>query len=192
MTRTYEVEIKVPVKEPSVIVNKILSTGGKELNTEVQTDIYFAHPCRSFEETDEALRVRSRGEITEGHLTDHRSLVEMTYKGPKVDSTTKTREEYSIGLNESHSVIQILKRLGFEEVATVVKRRTFFKIDNITISLDNVGAVGTFVELEAIASGESEMTAKREIIIDLVRKLGLDPTDSVRESYLELFLALKK
>lgn len=188
MVRTYEVEIKIPITDLSVIREAILASSGKELNSEVQTDVYYAHPCRSFEETDEALRVRSRGEIANGHLSDHYSTVELTYKGPKVDATTKTREEYSLGLEDSQIISQILARLGFAQVATVIKHRTFFRIADITLSIDDVEGVGTFIELEAIASGESDMDARRDEIIAMVRRIGLDPSQSVRESYLELLL----
>jgi adenylate cyclase class 2 len=192
MTRTYEVEIKIPIRDTKSVRETILAKGGTELNSEVQTDTYFAHPCRSFEETDEALRVRSRDNITDENLSPHYAHVELTYKGPKVDSTTKTREEYSIGLAESQIVTQILDKLSFEQVATVTKHRTFFKLDEITLSVDDVEDVGTFIELEAIASGEEEMTKQRDKIIEMVRQIGLDPIESVRESYLELLLAKNK
>jgi adenylate cyclase class 2 len=85
-----------------------------------------------------------------------------------------------------------LDKLSFEQVATVTKHRTFFKLDEITLSVDDVEDVGTFIELEAIASGEEEMTKQRDKIIEMVRQIGLDPIESVRESYLELLLAKNK
>ena len=47
-----------------------------------QVDTYFSHPARDFAATDEALRIRS---------IDQENFV--TYKGPKLDATTKTRRE---------------------------------------------------------------------------------------------------
>ena len=47
-----------------------------------QIDQYFAHPVRDFAQTDEALRIRRVGDLNF-----------VTYKGPKLDSTTKTRRE---------------------------------------------------------------------------------------------------
>ena len=47
-----------------------------------QVDRYFAHPCRDFARTDEALRLRRDGDD-----------VAITWKGPRIDAATKTRRE---------------------------------------------------------------------------------------------------
>ena len=53
----------------------------------VQIDCYYAHPVRDFAASDEALRLRQVGENNY-----------ITYKGPKLDTTTKTRREIEISL----------------------------------------------------------------------------------------------
>ena len=53
----------------------------------VQVDQYFAHPARDFAQTDEALRLRRVGKQNF-----------ITYKGSKIDATTKTRREIELPL----------------------------------------------------------------------------------------------
>ncbi|MHA1769166.1 MAG: class IV adenylate cyclase [Candidatus Thorarchaeota archaeon] len=188
MSKTYEVEIKIPHSDSESIEAAILARAGTRMNSETQTDIYFDHPCRSFKDSDEAIRIRSRSSIIDEPPEESHPLVELTYKGPKIDSTTKTREEYSVGLSDADTATKILESLGFKRVATIVKRRVFYRIDDVILSLDDVAGVGTFLELEMIATGDEQMNAKRASLIQLVRDLGLDPADSVTESYLELYL----
>ena len=187
---SYEVEVKIPIPDEKSIESVLLKLGAKKTNIETQTDVYFDHPCRSFEETDEALRIRSRGKITKFEespsISDQKT--EMTYKGPKLDSTTKTRLEISLGIADIASAKTILDQLGFRNVATIRKQRSFFLLEDTVISIDSVEHVGLFLELERVVESEELIHSARELIFGQLEKLGLDSKDSIRESYLELFL----
>jgi predicted adenylyl cyclase CyaB len=84
----------------------------------------------------------------------------------------------------------LLAALGFKPVATVRKRRQKFQITHaghdVEGSLDDVDAVGKFVELELVANDQALDEARR-VIAELARELKLGPSD--RRSYLELLLA---
>ena len=71
-----------------------------------RSDRYFAHPSRDFARTDEALRLRRIGEFNF-----------ITYKGPKLDATTKTRREIEIGLADGQQAAtdaaELLAAIGF-------------------------------------------------------------------------------
>jgi adenylate cyclase class 2 len=190
LAESYEVEVKIPIQDEKAIMHAILKAGGTQLNSEIQSDMYFDHPCRSFSQTDEAIRIRVR-EPVDNHplIPSEHSSIELTYKGPKIDKTTKTRVEYTSGISDLKATTSILHHTGFKHVATIKKRRIFFELDGITVSIDNVESVGTFIELELIANSKKEMQHARDRILSLVRGLNLDPTRMVRESYLELYLA---
>ena len=187
----YEVEVKLPLTDKKAMKLAIIEAGGIALNSEFQEDIYYDHPCRSFSESDEAVRVRYRTRSDGPTISETgHAPVELTYKGPKIDKTTKTRIEYTVNLNESEkdSMIHILLSAGFKHVAKVVKYREFFDIQGITASLDTVTDVGEYIEFELIAHGKDEMKKARERILKLASKLGLDEKDTVRESYLEIYM----
>ena len=186
MGETYEVEVKVAIDNIEEMEDRIVRLGATKINKEVQIDSYFDHPCRTFQETDEALRVRLRQPID---LEDTSiDLVEFTYKGPKIDSTTKTRIESSVNLNNAGEITFILENLGFTLVAKVTKKRQFFSLSTLTLSTDDVEDVGIFLELESIAKNKDELTDAREHIFKIMEELGLDKSQSIRESYLELYL----
>jgi len=77
----YEVEKKFPVADLAEIVPKLDQLRATFSDPVLQIDRYFAHPVRDFSSTDEALRIRS--------VADENRI---TYKGPKIDATTKTRK----------------------------------------------------------------------------------------------------
>jgi len=187
MGDTYEVEVKIAIDSYEEMEERILDLGAEKINREIQVDSYYDHPCKTFQETDEALRVRSRQPIGNERTESSRNLVELTYKGPKVDTTTKTRIETSVNLDDATEIASILENLGFKQVATVIKKRQFFRLPSITISIDEVEDVGLFMELESIAQTE-EVDKARENIFEMMKKLDLDPSKSIRASYLELYV----
>ncbi len=166
-----EVEIKARIRNPDEI-RRILKDMGAKYEGEVhQKDIYFNHPCRDFASTDEALRVRISGDVR------------ITYKGPKVDSETKTREEIELEVESAEKAMDMMKRLGFIEAGTVEKMRETYSLNDVEITIDNVVGLGYFIELEI--QGENN-DKNRERLFSLGKDLGLN--DYIRESYLELIL----
>jgi len=185
-----EVEVKVPVTNPEAVRRALRRRGAVRINSETQYDEYYDHPCKSFHATDEAVRLRRRiptsirQNVAKGGFGQ---IIELTYKGPKVDSKSKTRIEVSFAVDNLESARLFLENLGFQYVATMTKRRSFYKLDDITASLDDVEEVGLFLEIEQIVTLYDEVERTRERLLHLVGELGLNPSDSIRESYLELF-----
>lgn len=178
----YEVEQKFPVADTASLEARLIAMGTTISEARVEADLYYAHPAREFAVTDEALRIRRRGES---------NLI--TYKGPKIDATTKTRREIELPLppgEEAYAAWRgLLEALGFTPVTEVRKRRRKASVAwldrRIEVSLDAVDEVGTFVELELVAEAEGVETAKA-CIGSLAEALGL--SGSERRSYLELLL----
>lgn len=191
MSESFEVEVKIPIDNVEEMTQKLIDSGAKALNSEVQVDTYFDHPCRTFVETDEAVRVRTRRPLDEQELTTTFPPNELTYKGPKLDEKTKTRVEYTTGIDDTDQLTSILVSLSFKPIANVRKKRTFFDLRDITISIDDVEDVGLFLELESIAHHKDEMESAKETIFEILTELGLDPERTVRDSYLEMYLAGK-
>ena len=179
---SYEVELKFSVPDLPAF-----STWLAELKVVVdhpadETDLYFAHPARDFAKTDEALRLRRKGDANY-----------ITYKGPKIDAATKTRREIELPLGPGDEAFQswkaLLEAVGFRPVAEVHKSRRKAAIPwqgrTVEASLDDVQGVGTFVEFELVVD-EPEVDAARSCIISLAQSFGL--TKGERRSYLEMLL----
>jgi adenylate cyclase class 2 len=178
----YEVECKYRVADLAALEKRLAERGARVGVAELQVDIYFQHPSRDFAATDEALRIRRIG---------GRNFV--TYKGPKVDKTTKTRREIELPLapgdEGARGFASLLEALGFRRVAEVRKHRRKALLSSrgqeVEIALDEVERVGTFAELELQAE-EADLDQARACLASLAQDLGL--LDSERRSYLELLL----
>ena len=188
MSEFFEVEVKVAIEDINEMRQRLIDSGAKVLNSEVQIDMYYDHPCRTFVKTDEAVRIRTRSPLDEQGLATSFAPNELTYKGPKLDETTKTRVEYSVGIDDTDQLNSILESLSFKPIAKVTKKRTFFEHRNITISIDDVEDVGIFLELESIAHEKDEMDSAKRVIFEILEELGIDAEQTIRDSYLEMYM----
>lgn len=151
----------------------------------VQVDIYFAHPSKNFRETDEALRLRRVGNDNV-----------ITYKGPKLDQTMKTREEIELPIASGPEGLAqfqtLLERLGFNAVSEVHKVRVPGVLNwndcEIHLALDSVQGLGDFLELEMIATADELARAKQQIE-HLAAQLSLTQTE--RRGYLDLLMQMR-
>ena len=169
---TLEIEVKAYADDLERVETDLKRMGAHFVAEINQTDTYFNHPNRIFAETDEALRIR----VSDDHTF-------LTYKGPKIDARSKTREEIEVSLEHADVTAQLLTKLGFTPVADVKKVRRIFTLDNFTICLDTVDTVGTFVEVET--SGENVEELQNQAF-SILETLNLKKHE--RKSYLELLL----
>lgn len=174
-----EVEQKHRVNDPAALQRRLQELGATLRAPIEQSDEYFAHPCRDFAKTDEALRIRSVG-------AEH----SVTYKGPKLDATTKSRRELELPLaTERADFAELLATLGFESVLVVRKTRRPFELEHRGQSVhgawDSIDGLGEFVELE-LSADDSTLAAAKAVIASLASELELGPSE--RRSYLELQL----
>ena len=181
-----EVEQKFRVDDLAGLERQLALLGGEPGEAQVQVDVYYAHPVRDFAATDEALRVRRVG--PENYIT---------YKGPKLDATTKTRRELELALpagdEGAEAAAALLEALSFRKVLEVCKRRRHVTLVwqgyEVTIALDHLDGLGDFVELELLAD-ESSMQAAQTAVAALAQRLEL--RNGERRSYLELLLDAHK
>ena len=190
----YEVELKYRVADGRAIEDRLAGLGACWHGTTEQVDRYFNHPSRDFAVTDEALRLRSTA-----------AGVAITWKGPRLDATAKTRREIELPLAlaavpaaaEASSAIpatldrwtELLEALGFRRVREVAKRRRLATVAwegaAIEVALDHVAGLGDFVELELQAEFAGIAVAAARIE-SLARELGC--ANPERRSYLEMLL----
>lgn len=158
----------------------------------VECDAFFRCDALGFPNAGKMLRIRRRG-----------SFLAVTYKGPRLDETTKTREEIELplvvpGFDDSairkalvdrtrDDWARFFGRLGFQEAQSVEKtRRTAlceFKSRRFTITLDTLAELGVFTEIETLAP-EGDLEEARDAVKELAEALGL--RDTIVKSYLAL------
>jgi len=177
----YEVELKLRADHES-LRERLDDVGADRIEHRQQIDTYYDAPHRSFADTDEALRIR-REEPADGE-----TVTKLTYKGPLVEAASKTREEHETVVDDDEALQGVLAGLGFEPAAVVEKDRTYYDFEGYTLVLDAVEGLGEFVEIEREVA-EAEIETAREEAVDVLERLGLDPDEQIRTSYLGLLLA---
>ena len=178
----YEVEQKFVAGDLSSVRERLRELDITTYTHRSETDTYFSHPARDFAQTDEAIRLRRDGQTNR-----------ITYKGPKIDQTTKTRREIDLPLPEGVDTFdqwcELLAALSFKPVGEVHKERDKAWLDweayRVEVSLDTIEELGTFVELEVIVD-EDQLDQARAVIASLAERLGLKQNE--RRSYLCLLI----
>ncbi len=189
-----EVEIKVRISDPSAIREKFEENNGVYKISLQHEDTYFNMPkgLRNFEETDEALRVRKSIEFNKNNqIIKHNINHYITYKGKKLDSSTKTRKELDIKIEDTETMKFLLKELGFQEVLTVKKERDLYEFEfknyQIEALIDYLPILDQhFIEVECLLHSSEKLEDSKEILFDFLGLLGIRREESIRKSYLEL------
>ena len=191
-----EVEIKVKISDPNLMRKKFEENNGIYKLSLNHEDTYFNMPkgLRDFRQTDEALRLRKSIEFNRDNKTKTQKInYYITYKGKKIDKTTKTREEIEVKITEIEDMKKILKFLGFREVFTVVKKRELydfiFNDTRIEALIDYIPVLEQhFVEVELITESYETVDENKEILFKFLSIFGIKKQESIRKSYLELII----
>lgn len=178
-----EVEVKYPVADIESVARTLAGLGATPGADRTDRDHYFNAPDLDFALTDEAVRLRRIGRANR-----------LTYKGPKLDTISKTRTEIEIRLADGDATAadaeRLLLALRYRAVAVVTKRRRLYHLTrggfDVEVCLDDVDRVGTFAEVEVVAEPARYEDARR-VVLDLAAELGL--ANPERRSYLELLLS---
>lgn len=178
-----EVEVKAKIDDFDSIKSKLDKLGAVKTITQIQEDLYFKSPIVDFAKTDEALRIR-----TVKTCADEKILI--TYKGPKLNSKSKTREEIELAIENSEKTEKILEHLGFKKVRVVKKEREYYSYKNFEISLDDVEGLDPYMEIEIGVEDGIDYHKAQDSIFELYDKIGINDGFE-NTSYLELLENVK-
>ena len=179
---TLEVELKFKLADARQLLLELAKLKAVHCSDDSQSDHYYNHPSRDFSKTDEAFRVRVQ-----------RKTACLTYKGPRLDQETKTRREIEVDLADAETSVRdaesLFENLGFRSVGKVVKQRKTYQVmwesRQVTLTLDDVEGLGSFIEIELVVD-ESDWKAAKVCLLSFASRLGLE--SAIHTSYLELLL----
>lgn len=193
-----ELETKIKLRDEKRVLDTLDKMGAEFKYFFKHEDRYYNAPpsLRDFQKTDEALRIRSVHYLSEDGATILEKKHDITYKGPKMDKTVKTRKELVVDINSPDNMHAILEALGFIHVITLIKYRRgyslVYKGYHIEIVVDRVEELdGVFMEAEIIAESKEDMDAIKSILLEFIGLLGYSEQDCIVDSYLELVLKKK-
>jgi adenylate cyclase class 2 len=171
-----EIELKVRIFPLDPVRKKLIEHKAQFCGRVHEHDVYYNAPYRDFSVTDEAVRIR---------YTDDHAVV--TYKGAKIKTSgLKAREELNIAVDSGEIFEKMLDRLGFSKTAELNKWRENYRLGNVSISLDTVDELGTFVEIEVMADRDDTKASAQ--IKKISKEIGIQG-EPILTSYLELLLS---
>lgn len=175
-----EVEIKVEVKNREKLEQRLFELGFTKGELIREEDIYFDTIEDFIRKNDHALRLRSSENMLS--VENHHFI---TYKGPKLDQISMTRQELETKIGDSKVMKELLCALGYVKMYPVIKTRQYFSFGEMTACIDAVNDLGEFLELEMVVS-EEERTCALAHIVEFLEKIGYDKEEIIRTSYLSM------
>lgn len=183
MVERYEIERKRKfVGNLEVLIARLGSQGFSLTDETTEIDIYYSRPDIDFIQTVECLRIRQRD-----------GFAEITYK-PPTNQHTHTEDgiiikpETNLPISPENITVakQLLVNLGMVKLVEVNKFRQIFKCDDepgLTITIDEIGGAGVFVETEII-SEDKESALRR--IGDIEARTGVQEFEVVTRPYRDI------
>jgi adenylate cyclase class 2 len=168
-----EIEAKLKVDSHEEIAARLAELGAKFCREQQQTDYYFDDAARTLTNTDQCLRLRLE-------KTDQTQQTIITYKGPRAPEQVKKRAEVEVEVADAAAAEKLLSALGYQRVLVVEKSRRIWQLGGCEVALDELPAIGCFVEIEG---------PDPQKIADIQQRLGLQNLPHIPESYAALAAA---
>lgn len=173
-----EVEIKIPLSKKDFLrIKKSLRNSSKFIKSSHHIDHYYTPTYSSFLKPKypfEWLAIRER---------DGKFLFNYKHWYPEGVKNTEYCDEYETEVGNEKQLKRILKALKFKKLVTVEKKRWLFIYkDELEIALDEVPALGYFIEIESLKNfGGLEKTRRQ--ILKFSRSLSLFKTITIPGGY---------
>lgn len=170
-----EIELKLRVESHGPVRQRLKEVGAGFLEAVLETNHIYDRPDGLLRKRGCGLRMRSAVP-----LDGAASRATLTFKGPRLATTLKSREELEIGVSDAEALARMLEGIGFVRILRYEKRRESWELDGCRIELDEPARLGLFVEIE----GPNERT-----ILAVQGKLRLDHAREIPTSYVGMLVA---
>lgn len=170
--------------DPPALISRLVEIGFTEAGRLVEVDTYYSRPDVDFMVTVECLRVRERS-----------GFAEITYKPASTgaahsatDIITKPETNVLVGADQASQANQLLAAIGMVQLARVEKDRTTLRHpehDTVTVAVDTIAGVGSFVETEVLVPTAD---GADELLEDTEQRCGFDALPVVRLPYRDLVM----
>lgn len=184
-----EVEVKLKIDSAESIEKKLIELGFKKGQTLQEIDYYYNGVDRDFRASGEALRLRLVESLDGSAVVADRPgepLIQMTYKGPKLDNVSMSRVEHQVNIDNFETMLSILSSLGYKPVEPVIKLRRELFSEEICACVDTVDGLGDYLELEIMVDEESHRENALDRISVVLKQLGYSISDTTTTSYLSM------
>jgi homotetrameric cytidine deaminase len=167
------VELKARDPDPARSLERALALGAADHGEIGQRDTYFAGArgrlkLREQRPGGDELIEYSRGDSTDARTSAYRRV-------PVADA----------------SALRDALDAAYGTLVTVTKQRRLLLWEGVRIHLDDVERLGSYLEFEAVAARDSDLSAEHEKVQRLRAALGVEDEDLIAASYSDLLLAAR-
>jgi predicted adenylyl cyclase CyaB len=162
------IEIKARVRDFSDLKRRAEALSDSPLEVIPQEDTFFVTPKGRLK-----LRVLApdRAQLVYYERPDH--------DGPK-------RSDYFIFNTNDPENLKTTLKLALGVRGVVKKTRYLYLVGQTRVHLDDVAGLGYFMELEVVLRDDQSDNDGQAIANDLMKKLGVEPTDLIEGAYMDL------
>ncbi|MBU1293095.1 class IV adenylate cyclase [Patescibacteria group bacterium] len=174
----HEIEIKAAVRNKEGLVNKLAELGCVFSEAITQDDTVYAKNVSSiteFVKNSLFLRIRAQSNGKVIFTVKH-------HEGRDANDPTGVPVEHELEVSSRDTMEQMLMLLDFKEAARVKKTRQKCLYKEWELCIDEVEGLGTFIEVEQMATFE-EAEAIQKNIIDFLLSLGIEQNDIPAQRY---------
>jgi predicted adenylyl cyclase CyaB len=164
--RNLEVKARYPELDAARAVCQ--QVGARPEGVQVQTDVYFHVP---------------RGRLKLRRIEGQPAVL-IWYDRPD-EAGTRASDYYLTPVSDA-DLLEATLTAALGVRWRVHKRRDVLHFHNVRIHLDDVDLLGSFLELEAVISGQADEVVSRQRLDQLLGALGLTRTESLAGSYADL------
>jgi len=162
------IEIKARVRDFPELKRRAEAISDSPLEVIPQEDTFFVTP---------------KGRLKLRVLAPDRAQL-VYYERPDRDGP-KRSDYFIFNTNDPENLKTALKRaLGIRGV--VKKTRYLYMVGQTRVHLDDVEGLGQFMELEVVLRDDQSDAQGQAIANDLMKKLGIEPTDLIEGAYMDL------
>jgi len=186
-----EIEAKVRIADPEAFRRRMAERSESGGETVFENNRLFDDAAGTLRRRGAALRVREERPVVGGEPL----RVTLTYKGPRLESDLKRREETEVGVQAAGPLVAIFAAMGLRETFRYEKRRSIWRVGECEVALDELPYLGWFVEiegptdravragLEALGLAEAELLSADyiQLLTERLKSLGRDPSRAVFE-----------
>ena len=162
------IEIKARVSDPTVLLEAARKHADSAGETILQSDTFFQVP-------EGRLKVREFADGS-GEL--------IFYRRPDADGPKTS--DYAIAPTAAGQALCRVLSAALPVRGVVKKTRLLFMAGRTRIHLDEVVGLGSFMELEVVLEDGEDPASGEAEAADLMRQLGITPSDLVRGAYIDL------
>lgn len=169
-----EIEVKATISDVGIFKEKLEKLGCSFGDPLIQDDSIFFPIGIGFPEIVKdtpVVRVR-----------DSNGTVTLTMKKRMTSDNELIKLEKEVVVSDKQEAIEIVEHMGFHMAAGVHKKRIECAYQGMTICIDEVTGLGSFIEVEKLSEADNYREIQDELF-DFLRSLGVDDSDRVTIGY---------